>query len=792
MAAAKNLAPRFILFSALLLQLYSKYDHLSLSNNIIHGCNGSAEEDGFKSTGFEADFLPEPIVFKTRRLIEFQRYLGSRISYYPNSCSSFQLTKVLIGGDVSPNPGPEKCSECGKTIAKKHRSLTCDSCRRTFHMKCGNKRVLKDFNILQRSKVIWICTTCTFAQLPFNGLNASAMESLWLRDQAVSNDVEQCNSPAETTITDQCCMNDESESWLMNERINTPNEFLVVHLNVNGIQSKFDELKILNGKLKAHIIFLSETKIDSSYPSAQFHMEGYRIYRKDRAKGGGGLMAFCSSMLTTKQAKLPTPYKLIEVLAVNVTVNNNHMLFVGIYRPPKVVGLNYYGRLEQELNSVFTWATMECNTVILTGDLNLDRSRPELREGQILLNLEDVYGFECLVTEPTRVTCSSATLLDVILTNKPELFKKSGVLNPEISDHYLTYGLMRNKISQYRHKVVSFRSTKSLDIDKFNDELITAPWGVMDIFDTLEDKCNYWESLFTYVVDTHMPKKRMRFRQADVAYMTTEWKRDIRKKRMYAKQFARNKSDENWELKRKWRNEATKLRRKAIRQYWQTKADHLKSKPGDFYKAFKPFLSDKPKDQSRTIIEIRRNDGRVERDQRNVSNLLVNYFASIADNIGGVEVNMLNEEDLSDHSSLRSIERICEQSPINFNFSEISILQVQSALENLKVNKAAGWDTITPKMLKYAAKGVADPLTKLFNMSIGSGQWPEDWKKGEWSPVYKKDDRLDVRNYRPITILSTVDKVFEQLLSRQIYNQFENILILASQHIVRCTAARPP
>ena len=41
-------------------------------------------------------------------------------------------------------------------------------------------------------------------------------------------------------------------------------------------------------------------------------------------------------------------------------------------------------------------------------------------------------------------------------------------------------------------------------------------------------------------------------------------------------------------------------------------------------------------------------------------------------------------------------------------------------------------------MLKYAAKVVADPLTKRFNMSIRTGQCLEDWKKGEWSPVYKK------------------------------------------------------
>ena len=126
------------------------------------------------------------------------------------------------------------------------------------------------------------------------------------------------------------------------------------------------------------------------------------------------------------------------------------------------------------------WATMECNTLILTGDLNLDRLRPERTEGKILLSLEEVYGRECLIKDPTRITPTSETLLDVILTNKPELFKTSGVLNPEMSDHHIVYGIMKEKVSQHERKVITFRSTRTLDVEKFNEDLSCAPWSVMD------------------------------------------------------------------------------------------------------------------------------------------------------------------------------------------------------------------------------------------------------------------------------------------------------------------------
>ena len=63
----------------------------------------------------------------------------------------------------------------------------------------------------------------------------------------------------------------------------------------------------------------------------------------------------------------------------------------------------------------------------------------------------------------------------------------------------------------------------------------------------------------------------------------------------------------------------------------------------------------------------------------------------------------------------------------------------------------------------------------LFNTSIDKGKWPDAWKKGELCSVFKKDDPLNEMNYRPVTVLSTVDKKSEQLLSGQVYQHFDSI-----------------
>lgn len=109
-----------------------------------------------------------------------------------------------------------------------------------------------------------------------------------------------------------------------------------------------------------------------------------------------------------------------------------------------------------------------------------------------------------------------------------------------------------------------------LDIEKKqieeanNEDLINAPWHVSDIFTCVEDKYDYWRGLFENIANQHAPIKRKRVREKDIPYTTQEWKSALRNKRKYAKKFAEDRTAENLELKRKYRNIATRERRKAI------------------------------------------------------------------------------------------------------------------------------------------------------------------------------------------------------------------------------------
>ena len=196
---------------------------------------------------------------------------------------------------------------------------------------------------------------------------------------------------------------------------------------------------------------------------------------------------------------------------------------------------------------------------------------------------------------------TTKTLIDVNLTNQPQLFTDCEVYQPELSDHGLVFGFLKEKVKPQQGKIVKFRSSREFDAEKYKSDLIQAPWHVSEIFDIVDDKASFLGTLLFSIVDTHLPMKKMRVRAKDVRYMTKEWKSAIRAKRKAARKYLKDQSRENWEAKRLARNEATRLRRKAIREYWKDQSAKLMCKPSDYYKTFMPFLSDKRKSETKDL-----------------------------------------------------------------------------------------------------------------------------------------------------------------------------------------------
>ena len=89
---------------------------------------------------------------------------------------------------------------------------------------------------------------------------------------------------------------------------------------------------------------------------------------------------------------------------------------------------------------------------------------------------------------------------------------------------------------------------------------------------------------------------------------------------------------------------------------------------------------------------------------------------------------------------------------------------VFNVIANLNPHKATGIDHIAPSVLKSCAYTLTLPLHHLFTTSLKTSIIPNEWKMHKIIPVYKSNDKTSVKNYRPISLLCNVSKVFERLI----------------------------
>ena len=227
------------------------------------------------------------------------------------------------------------------------------------------------------------------------------------------------------------------------------------------MRNKFSSLQqtVLN---KADILLLSETKIDDSFPNSQFFAEGFKMYRKDRATTGGGLLLYINENLP---GKIINSYKFkehSEIIVFEFTVSNKKWLLLGNYRPPSQNDLSFIS----ELNLVLNFFSPIYENFVFLGDFNLSSENPNLK------NFMRSFDLESLINSPTCYKSTNPSCIDVVLTNKKNHFIKSAAFETGLSDHYkLITTILRKTIIKGNSKKMFYSYYKRFDQKKFETEL---------------------------------------------------------------------------------------------------------------------------------------------------------------------------------------------------------------------------------------------------------------------------------------------------------------------------------
>ena len=111
-----------------------------------------------------------------------------------------------------------------------------------------------------------------------------------------------------------------------------------------------------------------------------------------------------------------------------------------------------------------------------------------------------------------------------------------------------------------------------------------------------------------------------------------------------------------------------------------------------------------------------------------------------------------------------------------FTFKPVSSSYVKEIVDNLSPRKAVGADGISPHLLRLSAPVMAEEITRLINVLIANRSWPDEWKWGNLTLVFKKDEDTRKENYRPVSVLTALSNVYEKVTYDQLYNTFRRHL----------------
>ena len=111
-----------------------------------------------------------------------------------------------------------------------------------------------------------------------------------------------------------------------------------------------------------------------------------------------------------------------------------------------------------------------------------------------------------------------------------------------------------------------------------------------------------------------------------------------------------------------------------------------------------------------------------------------------------------------------------------FFLNEASLCNIAKELRSLNPNKACTFKNIPPKILKESRECYSDILQKLSNNTVSNKEFPDELKLADVTPIYKKDDPNKSKNYRPVSVLPVVSKVFEKIMHDQISQYINSFL----------------
>ena len=540
------------------------------------------------------------------------------------------------------------------------------------------------------------------------------------------------------------------------------------HLNCRGLSSNWELFRDLicdlhNEHFSFDFIGLSEIfKCDNDL---RLGLPGYHnLITRCRDRGNrGGVGLFIRENLNYKirddlSVFIPHVYESLFIELISTSVNNNIIIGV-LYRP------NTQPKADMDIFSVNIYESMdrinsENKKGIIMGDVNVDLLKfgSHVKTNEYIENIFS-RGFMPVITKPTRVTPSSATLIDHIYSNNISASSKSGIIINDVADHFGIFHIVKSKVSRSGNISTCKRNITKTNTNKFNHLLEQANFDYISQIDcpnhAFKEFINIYKKNFELAFPLTRSRSNNKFLKRE-PWVTAGFLSSSRTKTKLLRKKLKSPSECNIKNYKTYVKEFNKLKRILKISYYK---DSLESNKFDMKKTWNILKQaiGKSNDKSNFPHSFKINDESVT-NRTSISESFNTYFSKIG---WSTSQNV--------PLSSKHYRKYLTNSVTNSMFLEpIESDTVIEVTNKLKPKSSSGHDNISTKLLKLTIHNIHQPLTHIINRSFSTGIVPEDLKVAKVIPIYKSSDKSELKNYRPVSLLSAFSKILEKIMFNKV------------------------
>ena len=372
----------------------------------------------------------------------------------------------------------------------------------------------------------------------------------------------------------------------------------------------------------------------------------------------------------------------------------------------------------EDFRDRYTQALVYGLPILVVGDLNCD-FLVSSSKSRILNNLCTSLNMKQLITQSTRVTETSKSLIDVIFTSNPAIIVDSGIVETHISDHYLVFAALNLRMPKppaaYTLSLGAISTT--IPARSFLSDLNKIPWYENILSDDVNEKLLHFNKAFFRVLDNHAPIKKIKIKHRRCPFINEEIKEKMAKREQAHKIARETGALVDWQYYRDCRNDVKWVLREPEKEYVQNEVKKNQSS-SEQWKVI------------RNCIPIReKSRPAYSRDMKELATEFNEFFTEVGARAAEEAKRLASVNGLTTSHQELPVSFIPEED--EFRFRAATSFEINRIVQSFPSNEAPGKDKLHMAAVKDALPAILPILTEFINSSRLTSVFPSSWKESE-------------------------------------------------------------